>query len=236
LPSGLAGGQEDLERSAVYFPAVGLLIGLLAWGAASLLAPIFPPLLTCALIVLLLILASGGLHIDGLADTMDGFMSSRPRDRVLEIMRDSRIGTMGVLAVVSIMVLKLAALASTPEPMRRGIILLMPLAGRCSLLVSMSVLSYVREQGGLGTVFSKDHASLVRGALLGIALLLVAGGLTSGFVGLVAAITCLAVTLVFCALCRRKIGGYTGDTLGAGCEIVELMPPLIAAAWSYGGW
>ena len=120
--------------------------------------------------------------------------------------------------------------------MRGGIILLMPLAGRCSLLVSMSVLSYVREEGGLGTVFGKDPGSLARGTILGIVLLFLVGGLISGFLGLVAAAGSLAVALVFCAYCHRKIGGYTGDTLGAGCEIVELVPPLIAAAWGHGGW
>ncbi len=236
VPQALAGGNEDLEQGAAYFPVVGLLIGILAWGAASLLSGFFPDMLTCAMVVMLLVLASGGLHMDGLADTMDGFLSSRPRDRVLEIMRDSRIGTMGVLAVVGIILLKLTALLSVPEPARRGVILLMPLAGRCSLLVSMAALSYVREEGGLGTVFNQDHGALIRGAILGAGLLLLTSTVVCGLMGLVTAGVSLAAALAFCAYSHRKIGGYTGDTLGAGCEVVELMPALVAAAWGHGGW
>src|SRR5512138_2771835 len=124
-------GERVLGASLPFFPAVGLLIGaavaLLDWG----LGRIFAIGVTSVCAVIFMIAISGALHTDGLADTADGFFSARPRERVLAIMKDSRTGPMGVTAVVCVVALKCALVASLAGPWRWWILLMMPLAGRC---------------------------------------------------------------------------------------------------------
>jgi adenosylcobinamide-GDP ribazoletransferase len=178
--------------------------------------------------VVVLLTFSGGLHMDGLADTADGFFSSRRRERVLEIMRTSNIGAMGVMTVVAVMLVKFAAIGSLqPADLWRAA-LLMPLAGRCSLVVQIAVLPYVRSEG-LGAVFGKGRPGLA--AIWAVALLAVAGWGVLGIRGLCVAALCVAMALIFAAYCYRKIGGATGDTYGACCEIVEIVPALTLAVW-----
>ena len=116
--------------------------------------------------------------MDGLCDTADGFFSVRPRERIMEIMRDSRVGAMGVMAIVLTVVLKVAALESHGVDTIWVVVLLMPLAGRCSLLVLMAILPYARPEGGLGTLFYSRSSKL--SALWGVCLLLVIGGVAAG--------------------------------------------------------
>ncbi|MEI6561731.1 MAG: adenosylcobinamide-GDP ribazoletransferase [Verrucomicrobiota bacterium] len=224
----IACDERDIGRSTPWFPLVGLLIGaavaLLDHGASAL----FPPLLSSVIAVVALTAASGGLHADGLADTADGFLSSRPRERVLEIMRDSRTGPMGVLGIVCVFSLKVAALASAPAALRWQALLLMPLAGRCSMVVQMALLPYARS-GGLCSLFVQNGRR--RDLLPTLVMLAAVSWLAGGLFGLCASGVSLAAIAIFSLWCRNKIGGFTGDTLGAGCEWVELMPALVAAAW-----
>ncbi len=226
--------ERDLASGASYFPVIGMVIGMAAALLYSALTLILPLLPSVVLAVLFLIAASGGLHLDGLADTADGFFSARKRERILEIMRDSRIGTMGVIAVVGAMLCKITLLASTPSDLLWRILLLMPLAGRTAILVQMALLTYARGEtgGGSASVFSRSDVR--RPALGGAALLLLAGFLAAGWLGLLAGVASLLTAVLFGAYVQKRIAGYTGDTLGAGCEFVEIVPSLIGAlAWSF---
>lgn len=226
--SRIACGEREIGRSTPWFPVIGLLIGVAAALVDRGACALFPPLLSCALAVGALTAFSGGLHIDGLADTADGFLSSRPRERMLEIMRDSRIGAMGVLAIVMVLLLKTAALAAVPGPLRWQTLLLAPFAGRCSMVFQMNLLPYART-GGLCSVFVQNRR--LSDAWLALAVLAVASWLIGGPFGLCAAAASVAAVAVFSAWSRGKIGGFTGDTLGAGCELSELAAALVAAAW-----
>jgi adenosylcobinamide-GDP ribazoletransferase len=232
LPRGLCPDERALGRSLPFFPVVGLGIGatiaLMDWG----LGFIFPVGVTSVLAVILLIAASGGLHIDGLADTADGFFSSRPRERILEIMRDSLTGPMGVAAIVCVVALKIALITSVAAPARTWVLLLTPVAGRCALLIQMALLPYVRPEG-LAQVFHRNRS---RGhALWALTFLIAAGGIAGGIPGLVAGGVSFLFALFFTARVRQRIGGLTGDTLGAACEWTELAPALVASAWLFGG-
>jgi adenosylcobinamide-GDP ribazoletransferase len=240
VPSSWAGGERELSRSPWFFPVVGLLIGGVAAAACFGLGHVLPPLPGSAIVVCLLIAASRGLHMDGLADTADGMLSSRPRDQILTIMRDSRTGAMGVVAVVCVVLVKTVLLASiAPEGAGWKIVLLVPVAGRCAIVVTMAVFRYAREDGaaapggGLATVFVMRGAR--RWLLLAWALVVVlAGGwLIAGTEGLVAAATSIVTGLAVGLYCRGRIGGYTGDTLGATNELVECMPVLVGALWAF---
>lgn len=233
LPRGLSPDERALGGSLPFFPVVGLGIGAavaaIDWGAGLL----FPVGVTSVLAAILLIAASGGLHIDGLADTADGFFSSRPRERILEIMRDSRTGPMGVAAIVCVVALKIALIASVAAPARTWVLLLTPVAGRCALLIQMALLPSARPDG-LARIF---HINRSRGhALWALVFLIAAGGIAGGVPGLAAGGMSLLFALSFTAYVRRKIGGLTGDTLGAACEWTELAPALVASAWLYGGF
>ena len=233
LPRALYPDERALGRSLPFFPIVGLLIGATVALADWTLGHLFPAPVTSVLTVILLIAFSGGLHIDGLADTADGFFSSRPRERILEIMKDSRTGPMGVAAIVGTVALKIALLASIAPPWRWWVLLLMPVAGRASLLVHLTLLPYARPEGGLAGIF---HANRSRGkALWALLVLLAAGGLAGGWPGFIAGTMAFLMALGTAAWSSRKIGGLTGDTLGAACELTELAPALVAAAILHGG-
>jgi adenosylcobinamide-GDP ribazoletransferase len=229
FPKAYASGEEDLQKSVFFFPVVGLLIGLLIAGFGHAMDAVLPSFPACVLIVILLMAISGGLHMDGLADTADGFFSARTRERILDIMKDSRIGVMGAIAVICAILLKVSLLVSLPLSLRPGIILLMPLAGRCAIVVMMTFLPYVRIEGGLASVFVKSHSRLH--AVWAAFFLMTAGALVAQWMGLAAGVVTLVVTALFSLYSFRKIGGYTGDTLGAVCEIAEIIPVLVAVAW-----
>lgn len=219
--------ERQIGRSSFWFPVVGILLGLLLAFADQLTTFIFPSLVSSSLIVILMIAVSGGLHMDGLADTADGFLSSRPRERILEIMKDSHIGVMGVLAIVSVFGLKACALSTLTDATRFSTILLVPMAGRCALVLQMATLKYVRPTG-LGTLFeqTKRRIDLVFAVSIfsGLAFYL------KGTSGLIAVAAVFGLLSIFSLQTRTKIGGYTGDTLGASCELAETLFLLTQAA------
>ncbi len=233
LPGGVNPGERVLGGSLPFFPLVGLLIGaavaLADWG----LGRIFPLGVTSVVTVILMIAVSGGLHIDGLADTADGFFSARPREGILAIMKDSRTGPMGVAAVVCVVALKIAAIASVAGPWRWWVLVMTPLAGRCALIVHLALLPYARPEGGLAGIFQRNSS---RGhALWALAVLFVVGFITGRLPGLIAGAASLLAALLLAVYFLRRIGGLTGDTLGAVCELAEICPALAAVALLPGG-
>lgn len=213
--------DEALRGSVVFFPVVGLLIGAVASGFTFIAMNILPPWPAAILIVVLLASASGGLHMDGLSDTADGFFSSRPIEQILEIMRDSRVGSMGVLALVFVIFMKTAALASLPIKTACIAAFLMPLAGRCALVINMALLPYVREKGLGSLFFQAPHINVV--AILSVLFLFLAGLFVGSWTVVIVLLPSIISMLFFAFYCRKKINGATGDTLGAVCELTEMV-------------
>jgi adenosylcobinamide-GDP ribazoletransferase len=228
FPKSFVAGEKELEKCVPFFPVVGLLIGIIVAAVDHLIGMILPPFPASVITVMVMTGISGGLHMDGLADTADGFFSARPRNKILEIMRDSRTGVMGVIAVVFVIAMKVSLVMSLSLPFRFGIVMLMPLAGRCSLVMMMTALPYVRTEGGLVTAFSKGKIRL--GVLWSAVFLIVAGWIAAQWIGIAASLSSILMTALFSVYCFRKIGGYTGDTLGAVSEITEIIPALAAIA------
>ena len=226
IPGVWGSSEQDLARSLPWFPVVGLGLGVAAAGLAWGLACVAPPLISAAVLVVVLAGFSGCLHLDGLADTADGLLSSRPRERKLEIMRDSHVGAMGVIAIVGVWSLKLAALASALPEQLWAAALLMPLAGRCALVVQMAILPYARATGLASVFYGRPRwpAAVWAAACLAA----VAWGVL-GPRGLVVWAACVLATVAFGYYVYRRLGGATGDTLGAVCEIVEVLPALVLA-------
>ena len=224
LPGALGTTEQELAGATLFFPLVGLVLGLLALPVVWCLQQIFPPSVIAVLAVTLLAAFSGGLHLDGLADTADGFFSARPRERILEIMHDSASGVMGVVALVLILLLKVACLASL-STFLLPVIFLMPLAGRTAIVLMMALLPYARPAGGLALIFYTRRSLLV--ALWGLICFLVAAWLAAGEQGAGAVLAVVILVLLFARFCYLKIGGATGDTLGASSELAETVVALV---------
>ena len=135
---------------------------------------------------------------------------------------------MGVVAIVCVLMIKFAALASVDGTRLWAGVLLMPLAGRCAIVVNMALLPYARPEG-LGKIFCRRRAVLP--AIWALAVLAGAGYAVLEWQGLVIAAACVAAAALAAAYFYRKIGGCTGDTFGAVCELTELVPAVILALW-----
>lgn len=226
IPGSWGSAEEDLARSVPWFPVIGLVLGLAAAALAWVLWLVAPPMVCAGALVVALVSFSGCMHLDGLADTADGLLSSRSRERALAIMKDSHVGAMGVMAIVGAQLLKFAALASLSAEAIWGASLLMPLAGRCALVLHLAFLPYARTSG-LASAFYRRRPR--RAAIWAAGILAATAWCVLGSRGLVVWLACMAVTLAFSGYVYHRIGGASGDTLGAVCEIVEAVPALALA-------
>lgn len=220
LPAWCCRREEDLPRSVPLFPLIGLGMGALAGGIASLTSPYLPSWVASVMYVILLAVIHGGLHLDGLADTGDGFFSHREKGRILEIMRDTRTGAYGCLTLILVLALKIAGVGSLPPQFLGKALCLAFLAGRCAMVLMLVILPSAREEG-MGVLFKQGRAFWE--VLWALAVLCAAAWFTLQWNGLVTVGAVLAVAVGFMGLCYVKIRGFTGDTLGALCELSETM-------------
>ena len=212
---------EELAGSMSWYPFVGILLGGLLAVTDVLLERWLPREVVAALLILLLVAMTRGLHQDGLADTLDGLAGGRmPADR-LTIMRDPRIGAIGATGLFLSLILRYSALVSLPEAFRFAVLLCMPAIGRWGMVVGAYGASYARAEGGLAAPFLAHlSAKHILGATVVILCLMVWS------FGVVPAMTALLVggllsrlaTIFYCHL----FGGVTGDTLGATNELTEV--------------
>lgn len=209
---------DDLGRAAGWFPAVGLGLGVCLALASLALDRVMPPGVGATLLVALWAVLTGGLHLDGLADTCDGLGGAWSRERALSIMRDARSGPYGVTAIVLVLGLKTAALASLPDGLAWRALVLAPVLGRTGPLLVVRLCPPARPEGaGHALATGARWPALAIGGLVGVAVSLVTlgawGAVALGVPGLLA--WGLAAHL------RRRLGGFTGDTLGALIEVTE---------------
>jgi adenosylcobinamide-GDP ribazoletransferase len=170
---------------------------------------------------------TGGLHLDGLADCLDGLAGRDPEHR-LAIMRDSHIGTFGAAGLVLVLVLEVAALAAVAPPERWRVLLAAPAIGRVMPAVLARLFAAARRDGQ-GAAFIAEVGPL--GASLAVLAALAASVVALGAPGLVAMLLALAAVIAAAAFLAQRLGGLTGDVLGAGVEIAELLTMLAVLAW-----
>lgn len=221
LPPRAQVGAREVGRAMLAFPAVGAGLGFALAGAGLMLARVLPPPLAAAIVVALGALATGALHLDGVADSADGLGGGRDREHALWIMRDHAVGAYGATALVLVLLVKAAAVAALLD--RPGGVAWLPVAGALArwVMVPLARLAPAARPDGLGASISAHVGGLeVIGATSLAAL--VAGGL-AGAHGAAAALAVALAGLVFGALCRRRLGGMTGDTLGAAGELAEVL-------------
>jgi adenosylcobinamide-GDP ribazoletransferase len=224
LPAGRS-GEFGAGGMVSWFPAVGLLLGGLLAIFDALAVRLWNPPAAAVLEVLLLAVMTGAFHLDGLGDTADGLFSHRSREKILEIMKDSRIGPMGVVAICSVLAVKWAGLSGLRDH-RLLVLILVPAYARCGILLAMRFLEYGRPGGGMGLPFFSSRIGLRR--FWGVAATL---ALSLGL-GLQAIWLNLAFFLMLAAILgyyRRRLGCITGDMLGALTEVTEAGLFLLAS-------
>lgn len=219
--------EKKLARSMAFFSLVGVLLGVCAAALHALISLAFAPPVSILAALAFLIIITGNLHGDGLMDTADGLYSGKPRERMLEIMRDSRVGSHGVMAGILVLLAKYVLLVQMPAAVQ-GLALIMAVAlGRWSQVYGAAFYQYARSTGGTGNFtvhvgFREMFYNSLTVMLLTVFLL--------GLHGLILLIAVLAGTALLEWYIAGRIGGITGDTLGATSECIEVLTLVVLLA------
>lgn len=208
---------SELGRSMQYFPVVGALLGIMLLVAWYLLSTLLPEGVVTALLLLFLVAASGGLHIDGFADTVDGLAGGTTPEERLRIMKDSAVGALGVVFVVLLLLVKFFAIYEMPLEVKALSLVAFPMAGRWAM-VPLALLPYARPSGGLGSSFAGCSRGVVVKATVftAVAVALLFGALAVVIMALMA-VMLYGSSRYF----RKKTGGVTGDIFGFHGEAAE---------------
>lgn len=213
----------DAERfacSGLYFSLIGAVLGLVLICLNKFLGIVFPEPLLSLILVITLIILSGALHIDGLADTCDAVFSGKDKQGMLAIMRDSHKGTFGVLGIITVIMLKTYLLALLQGNFKNSGLFLMTVLSRYSMSLAIFLFPYARTEGKAKIFFENKTKKIF---LLSTLVALVMSALTLKLMGLIILFLAIVFTLIIGSIIERKIGGVTGDTLGALSELNELL-------------
>lgn len=219
--------SRKIADSLIYFPVVGLLIGLILSGLNNLLLiSSFNELSTNIILVVVLAAITGNIHLDGLSDTFDALMSGKPRDEALKIMRDPHIGVMGVVSIACVLLLKIAFLSSMDPLIKPAVLIFMGILSRWSLVLAIFLFPYARAEGKAADFFAGKSFKIFLLSILTVFLFLFMQPATK-IINFTVLVSIVIFTLVFGYSMKRKFGGLTGDILGALCELNELVVLLL---------
>jgi adenosylcobinamide-GDP ribazoletransferase len=224
-----APSEAELARAAAWFPLVGAVVGGFAAGAFWLVSRAHLPALAAWAALGAAVVLTGGFHEDGLADCADGLFGGHDPARRLAIMRDSRLGSYGVLALVLTLGAQTAAVGALPASLALRTIVAAHALGRAAAL-PLTALPYARAEGGLGSPLAQKvppTALALALAMGAAALLLLPWPLALAAAGVAALVAGLAARRF-----RRDLGGVTGDALGAVVKLTELTTYVAAAVWA----
>lgn len=212
---------ESIGSATVFFPVVGALIGLLLAGVHREAERLWQnPMVSSVLVVVALVIVTGGLHLDGLMDVCDGVFGARTREQALTIMKDSRVGAFGALGAMCVLLLKLGFLMSLPPTLVLPALIVMPAAGRWACVYALYQFPYAREAGTGGAFKDQVKASHLLWATFFA--VLVAGILFRWQALPLTQLVWVATWFAGLGL-SRKLGGLTGDCYGAICEATEVL-------------
>jgi len=211
---------EELGRSTAFFPLIGSLLGMVLAGVNFLGTKFLPNSVINVFLIIILILIRGGLHLDGFIDTVDGFFSGKDREKILEIMRDSRVGAHGVTAVICLLLFKFSLLNSLTRTIKWKALILMPAMGQWAIVYAAALYPYARAEEGIGKIFAEKTG----GRELALATLTITFLSVYLFkIPSLMLIFGLVISTIFLSrFVSFKIQGFTGDTYGALAEITEV--------------
>lgn len=241
IPGGSAETAADMGRSTVWFPVAGLVIGIILAFMNWVFRLFLPGAVTSGLTVVLLVVITGAMHLDGFADTCDGLAGNKPAEERWKVMHDSRSGAFGITGIVLLLLMKFILLNSIPQAFTAPVLVMMPVLGRWAMVYALAMYPYARNEG-LGKAFKDGvtgmHLVLATVVTLGLAVFLawwadldyyyIAG------IGL-AAVTWILITAVS-AYFKHKFAGLTGDTYGAVNELAETGVLLAGSIAAFNGW
>lgn len=211
--------EKDLNNSLYFFPLVGGIIGAILL-IPLLLIHIFPIKLIVALILTLQALITGCLHLDGFADTIDGFYGGKSKERILEIMKDSRIGSIGVIGLIILILLKVELLSSLEIGMLWKGIISMMVFSRFIQVFLCNTYSYAREFGkAKHFIGNKNYIQILVTFIFTVAIIYI----LFGYLGIILISLSFLPVFIYSVIIYRRIGGMTGDTIGAASEISEVV-------------
>lgn len=219
--------EEDFGKGLAFAPFIGLIIGVLLYLVYLVVRNTFPIYLTATVIVVCYLILSGGIHMDGLGDTFDGVFSGRPKEKVMEIMKDSCTGTFGVLALISVILLDVFLL-NMLIPLSDGIIIIVfPILGRMGCLIGAGAFDYARKDG---LAKSFVHHCGKNEIVIGLVITLVSVVLVmASFSFLIFVAISLIISYLLNLYFSKKLSGVTGDTIGAVCELSQMLFLMVIA-------
>jgi adenosylcobinamide-GDP ribazoletransferase len=233
LPGRREASPEELGRSIVYFPLVGVIIGLILVGLNWLLGLLLPSALINILLVVSLVAVSGALHLDGLVDTCDGLAGGKTVEERWRVMDDSRAGGFGIIGVCCLLLVKYVALNNVPARWLMPTLVLMPLLSRWAMVYALFAYPYAKPSG-LGKVF-KQGASWLRFTIATVVTLVMAV-ILARLAGFVIMIAIWVIVLAVATYLKGKFGGLTGDTYGAINEVTEVFVLILVCLLAHLQW
>jgi adenosylcobinamide-GDP ribazoletransferase len=222
--------ENDLAKSMVYFPFVGFLIGIILVYADRGLLWLFSDTISNVFLLVISAVITRALHIDGLADTIDGLMGGSDRESRLAIMKDSRIGTAGVLSISFLLLVKYACLNSLFNEYKTAALLTAPVFGRWSQMLMMFKANYGREQGmGKAFVGHLRSGGLAAASIiaLGLSAFVIMDDARTVVLAVGIPVAVAVFTLIWKWYIVRRLGGVTGDAVGASSELNEALTLLL---------
>lgn len=209
--------EKDFGATLFYFPVVGLLIGLVLF-AVAMFFDFLPSLPRSAVILITSIIVTGAVHLDGFADAADGLYGNKSKEKILEIMQDSRIGAMGAVGLICLLLFKFSLIAGMSKAVLGRALIIAPVISRWCMVFACYSSECARKESK--AKFFIEYASkkeVISGVIFTVALCVFLLGLKGAFVF----ISVFVPVCLFSGYVKRKIGGITGDILGAVNEIAE---------------
>lgn len=219
--------KENFRKGSIFLPIVGLIIGAIQWIIYKLLIKVLPLNPTVVIVLLIGVLLTGALHVDGLGDTCDGFFAFKGSDKIIEIMKDSRIGTYACIATIFDFLFKYTLLVAIVPKFSIGIIVV-PMISRFTT-VFLAFMGKTAKNTGSGNLFIGNigKIQLVITSIISIGILIL---IMKPIYVIRLLISGLILSLILNQFCKTKIGGITGDILGANNELVEILTLILIAA------
>ncbi|MFH1382406.1 MAG: adenosylcobinamide-GDP ribazoletransferase [Chloroflexota bacterium] len=244
LPERREASLKEIGGSTVYFPVVGIIIGLILAGLNWLLRLFLPVPLVTALLLVAIVLINGALHLDGFIDTCDGIAGHKTVEERLKILRDSHVGSFGIVGAILLLLVKYAALSAVPGPLLWVALILMPVISRWTMVYAIFAYPYARRTG-LGTIYKQETkwpALLL--ATMATVLVVVAGLYFFGPMayiipsGVVVMGGTWLVTIIVASFLKARLSGLTGDSYGAINETAEVSVLILVSLLLYnqGRW
>ncbi len=226
--------REQFARSLPYYPVVGLLIGLILAGIGWLLYLFLPQAVTSGLLVVAMVIITGGLHLDGFVDTFDGLAAGHKTPEMRQqVMHRAGAGAIGVVSVILLLLVKYLSLNSVPESWLMATLVLMPVVSRWAMVYAVFIYPYARRQG-MGKELKR--ATGWYGFAAATAVTLAVALVLAQLAGLAILVAVWILVMALAAFFKGKFSGLTGDTYGAINELAEVFILIIVVLLAHNQW